>query len=107
MVGHELTVEQTEMADLEARDQPGKRDLGSVGRPAEHRFAEESAAQFDAVEAADELGIAIGIGAPAFDGMGMARRREVARCLLDRAVDPCLVAIGAGTNHRVERPCRE
>ena len=32
MVGHELAVEQGEIADFQARDQPGERDLRGVGR---------------------------------------------------------------------------
>ena len=55
VVGHELAVEQREIAGLEARDQPGERDLRGVGRAAEHAFAEEGAAELDAVEPADEL----------------------------------------------------
>ena len=50
MIGHELAVEQGEAADLEARDQPGERDLRRVGRAAEHAFAEKGAAEAHAIE---------------------------------------------------------
>ena len=55
VLGHELAVEKREIADLEARDEPGQRDLRRVGSAAEHAFAEEGAAEADAVEAAGEL----------------------------------------------------
>ena len=54
VVGHELAVEQGEIADLQARDEPGQRDLRGVGRAAEHAFAEEGAAELHAVEPADQ-----------------------------------------------------
>ena len=54
VLGHELAVEKREIADLEARDEPCQRDLGRIGLPAEHAFAEERAAEADAVEASGE-----------------------------------------------------
>ena len=57
VAGHELAVEQGEAADLQPRDQPGQRDLRGVGHPAEHAFAEEGAAELDAVEPADQLAV--------------------------------------------------
>ena len=44
---------------LQPRHQPGERDLRRVGRAAEHRFAEEGAAELDAVEPADEVALAV------------------------------------------------
>ena len=62
MIGDELAIEQGEAANLQARDERGERDLRRVGGAAEHRFAEEGAAEFDAVNAADQFLIL-----PAFD----------------------------------------
>jgi len=42
--GHELAVEQGEVADPQSRHQPGQRDLRCIGHPAEHRFAEKGPA---------------------------------------------------------------
>ncbi len=54
------------MTDPQARDEPRQRDLRGVGPAAEHRFAEESAAKADAVEAADELAF-VAVAVPAFN----------------------------------------
>ena len=53
MRGEELAIEQREAADAQPRDQPGQRDLRRIGDAADHRFAEERAAQRKAVEPAD------------------------------------------------------
>ncbi|MEA3081991.1 MAG: hypothetical protein QOD54_1659 [Sphingomonadales bacterium] len=55
MLGHELTVEKREIADLKARDKPSQRNLGCIARAAEHALAEERAAELHAIEAANEL----------------------------------------------------
>ena len=82
--GLELAVEQGEPADAQPRDQPGERDLRRVGRAADHAFAEERAAERQAVEPADQL-----VAVPAFDRMREARARGASmKTLLDRAVDP-------------------
>src|SRR3546814_2254678 len=47
----ELRVEQPEAALAQAQHELGEGDLAGVGRPAEHRLAEEGGAQRDAVEA--------------------------------------------------------
>ena len=93
VVGHELAVEQGEAADLEARDQPGQRDLRRVGRAAEHAFAEEGAAEPDAVKAADQLAA---VAVPDLDRMGVAAGVEGEHGALDLAVDPGFLAVGAG-----------
>ncbi len=54
MVGHELAVEQREIADLEPSDEPGQRDLRCIRRAAEHAFAEKGPAEPDPVKAAHE-----------------------------------------------------
>jgi len=102
MVGHELTVEQRELAYLEPRDEPGKGDFGSIGLSAEHRFAKKGAAQFDPIESADQFACPIAIDVPAFDRVCMTRSVEVACRLLDRAVDPRFATIGASTDDGVE-----
>ena len=97
MLGHELAVEQREIADLEARDQPGERDLRRVGRAAEHAFAEEGAAELHAVEAADQR-----VAVPHLDRMGVARAVEREHRVLELGVDPGLLAVGAGGDHAGE-----
>jgi hypothetical protein len=79
MLGHELAVEQPVAADLQPRDQPGERDLRGVAAAREHAFAEEGAAERDAVEAAGELAVL-----PAFDRMGVAEPVKLGEALLDR-----------------------
>ena len=91
------------MADLEPRHEPGERDLRGVGSPAEHRFAEKGTPQFDPVQATGEGALAGLVVMPAFDRMGVARGVEVARRLLNGAVDPRFAAIGAGADDVVER----
>jgi hypothetical protein len=102
VVGDELAIEQGEMADLEPRDEPGERDLRRVGRVAEHRFAEKGAPQLDPVKAADEIARPVLMGDPAFDRMGVAGVVQVACRLLDRSVDPRLLAVGAGEDDGIE-----
>ena len=65
---HELAVEQAEAADDQPRHQPGQSDLGGVGLQRHHRFAEESRAEPDAVEAAGQLAVL-----PDLDRMGAPR----------------------------------
>ena len=94
MVGHELAVEQGEAGKAHPRDQPGKRDLGRVGAARHHRFAEEGAAERDAVEAAHQF-----LPVPDFDRMGVAAFVQVAIGALDGVIDPgggpVLRALGA------------
>jgi hypothetical protein len=97
MLRHELTIEQSEIADLQARDQPCKRNLRSVTSAAEHALAKEGAAELDAIEAANELAIA-----PYLDRMGMTRLMKRKHCAFELGVDPCLVAVGASRDHCLE-----
>lgn len=85
MIGLELAVEQREAADPEPRDQPGERDLGSIARAADHRFAEKGAAQRQAVKPADQP-----VAVPAFDRMGVAEPVQRGEHRLDLAADPRL-----------------
>ncbi len=66
MVGHELAIEQQEMAEPEPRHKPGKRDLRRIGSKAEHRFAEEGAAKAHPVEATNQFAV-VALAMPAFD----------------------------------------
>jgi hypothetical protein len=81
VIGHELAVEEVEAADPQARDQPGERNLGGVGRRGEHALAEEGAGEAHAIEAADQLR-----PLPHLDRVGAATGVEVAVALLDRGV---------------------
>ena len=80
-----------EAADLQARDEPGKRDFRRIGHPAEHAFAEKRPAELHAVESADQLG-----AVPDFDRMGVARRMKRQHRAFDVGVDPGLLAVRAG-----------
>ena len=84
----ELAIEQGKTADTQPRDQPGERDLRCIGDAADHRFAEESAAQRQPVEPAGEP-----ITVPHLDRMRMALLVQRDEGGFDLAVDPCLLAI--------------
>lgn len=49
MIGHELAIEQQEMAEAKPGYEPRQRNLRRVGATAEHRFAEEGPAKAHAV----------------------------------------------------------
>ena len=78
-----------------------ERDLGSVARAVEHAFAEERAAERDAVKAADE-----GFALVDFEAVAMAALVELAIEHADARIDPGARAAGAGLGaaleHRVE-----
>ena len=97
MLGHELAIEQPVAAHDQPRDEPGERDLRSVGARGEHALAEEGAAELDAVDASDERAIG-----PAFDRMGMAEPMEEIVAAFDLVVDPGLLTVGAMTDDRIE-----
>ncbi len=54
VIGDKLRVEQPVAAGNEPRDQMHQRDLRGVARAVEHAFAEEHAAERNAVETADQ-----------------------------------------------------
>jgi hypothetical protein len=89
MIGLKLAIEQGKAARLQSRDEPGQRDLGGVGRAADHALAEKGAAEREAVEPADQP-----IAVPAFDRMRIAQAVERDEHVLDRMVDPSVGAIG-------------
>jgi len=98
MIGDELAVEQGEPAEAEPRHEPGECDLRRVCTTGEHAFAEECAAQTDAVEAAGER-----VAVPAFDRMGVTGIVERAIGLLDHRIDPGFRPVGAGADDIGER----
>ena len=97
MLGHELTVEQSEIARLQASDQPGERDFRRVADAAEHAFAEKGPAELHSVDPAGEP-----IVTPDLDRMGVARSVQGEHGLLELGVDPRLLAVGAGGDHSGE-----
>jgi hypothetical protein len=97
MLGHELAVEQSEIADLEPSDEPGQRDFGRIARPAEHALAEECATELHSVEAADQLAATTDL-----DGMGVTGLVQRQHRALELPVDPRLLAVGARGDHRCE-----
>src|SRR3954453_19907340 len=98
MLGHELAVEQSEIAGLEASDQPRQRYLRGIGHAAEHALAEERPAELDAIEPADQLAL-LPFGVPRLDRMGMARAVEREHRMLELGVVPRFLARGAGGDH--------
>ncbi len=98
---HELRVEKLEAADHEACGEMRKGDLLGIGFAMEHALAEESGAERHAVEAADKLPLP-----PAFDGMDVALREQLAVKRADARIDPGLVASfvsrGAAIDHAGE-----
>ena len=97
MVGHELAIEQQEMAKPEPCHEPCQRDFRRIGAKAEHRFAEKGATEAHPVEAADQLAI-FALAVPAFDRMRLTGGVQAERRALDVGVDPCLLAVGAGVD---------
>jgi hypothetical protein len=88
--GHELAVEQGEMANAKAGNEPGHCHLRCIRHSTEHRLPEEGPAQFHSVKTADELA-----AVPAFDGMRVADGVQAQRCPLYHRIDPGLIPVGA------------
>src|SRR5437868_2013877 len=88
-----LGIEQDEMLSLQLFDQSGQRDLGGIRHTMEHRFAEESAADRNAVEPACEL-----ILLPCFYGMRVTERMQIFVARYDLVVYPGLVTSRACSN---------
>ena len=101
VLGDVLGVEQPVAAGAQARDQMHQRDLGGVARAVEHAFAEEGAAERDAVKPAHQRVAVIDL-----DGMAMTVLEQTAIDLADAVVDPGAGAVGfslgAAVDHRVE-----
>lgn len=91
MVGHELAVEQIEIARLQPRNQPNERDLGRIGAARKHRFAAKGPADRQTVKPADKLTVL-----PAFDTVRMAGLMQRQEGLDDFVVYPAFAAIGSG-----------
>jgi len=83
MRGDELAVEQVPAARDQPRDEMRERDLRSVARAADHRFAEEGAPERHAIEPADEPPVP-----PAFDAVRMTEAKEPPIAGGDDRVDP-------------------
>ena len=94
MIGHELAVEQSEIAGLQSRNQPSQRNFRGVRRVAEHAFAEKGSPKLYSIKSAGEL-----VADPHFERMGMAGRIESEHCPFDVGVDPGFLAIGAGGDY--------
>ena len=92
---HELAIQQGVTTRLHPCDEPGERDLGCIGHPAEHAFTEEGSSELHPVQPADQLP-----AMPDFDRMRVARRIQSQHGTFDIGVDPCLFPIRARTNHR-------
>lgn len=86
------------MSNAKAGNEPRERDLRGIRSAAEHRLAEESAAELHAIKAADKL-----FAEPAFDRMRVADCMQAQRRPLDDIVNPRFVAVGAGEHYLMER----
>jgi len=103
MGGFDLAVDQSEFPFLQLRRQRDEACLGGVRGRGKHRFAEEGAAEGDAVEAAGK-----NIPLPDLYGVGVSEVMEGAVGLPHFRRDPGAVLSGAwppaGGNHRPEGP---
>src|SRR6185369_51997 len=90
-----------EAAGAQARDQMDERDLGRVARAMEHAFAEEGAAERDAVEAADQRVAVVDL-----DAVAMPALVELVVEHADAGIDPGALTpwlrLGAAVQHAVE-----
>lgn len=102
----ELAVEQFSPAHAQGCDQPCQSHFRGIADPAEHRFAAKDPCKADAVEAADQPFLAIGISYPRLDRMGRAQAVQFTITFADTGADPALFGIGtwrsAMVDHRVE-----
>ena len=101
MFGHILRVEQLEPAGNEAGNQMHERHLRGVAGAVKHAFAEEGAAEIDAVKAADQI-----VTLPYLDAVGVAQVVQPEIEIADALVDPGVVAArlrrGAAGDHGLE-----
>ena len=101
MFGLELAVQEHIAADDQPGDEVRQRHLAGVPGGREHALAEESTAETDTVETADQNAVLA-----AFDTVGEASIMELAIKVANRIVDPGVrmarSRIGAGRDHRVE-----
>ncbi len=101
MRGNELAVEQSPSACNQPRDEVRERDLRCVARAADHRFAEEGAAERHAIEAAGELAVQ-----PHLDAVCMTELEQPLVARLDDGVDPrrrpVVGGLGAERHHLAE-----
>jgi len=95
MLGHELAVEEREIADLKPGHEPGQRHLRRIAGAAEHALAEEGAPELHTIKASDELA-----AQAHFDRMGVTRLVERKHRPLELTVDPGLLAVRAGGDDR-------
>ena len=79
----ELAVEQPPAARAQPRDEVGERDFRRVARPADHGFAEKSAAERHAIKPARKLALQ-----PAFDAMRVPQPEQPVIARLDDRIDP-------------------
>ena len=86
-----LRVEQHEPSFAKALDEVYEGHLGRIAHAVEHRFAEECAAQSNAVQSAGQLPLV-----PAFDAMRESRTEEPCVRANDLSRDPGGIAISAG-----------
>ena len=101
MIGDELGIEEPVVAGPEPRHQMDEGDLGRVAREVEHALAEKSAAEADAIEAADQLAVFVHL-----DRVAVAALVELAIEIADARVDPGARAPGIGCEQPAMTPSK-
>src|SRR5579859_5354379 len=101
MVRYKLSIEKGVAAFLHQGGEIGQRRFAGVGGAREHAFAEEGAAETEAIEPADQLAVL-----PALDAMGEAGMMQIGEQADDFGIDPGFRAarrrFGAKLEHLVE-----
>src|SRR5260221_9248761 len=101
VLGHILRVQQTVASGLEPRDQMDQGNLGCIAGAVKHAFAEEGAAERDAIKAADELGAVIDLhrmAVPAF----IERAVNATNAHVDPGARPVLLRLRAALDNCVK-----
>lgn len=101
MIGHELAIEQRETRKTHARRQPRQRDLGRVGPPRYHAFAEKGSPQRHAIQPANQF-----LALPYLNAMGKANLMQVPIGALDRMIDPGRWPVRRSFGAKLDDPCK-
>jgi hypothetical protein len=89
MVSHKLAIQQFKTANVKPRNQPCQSNLGSIGHPRKHAFAEERASQYKSIKPTHKAAFR-----PTFNAVRPAKAVQPAKGLLDVRVNPGVLPIG-------------
>ena len=93
MIGHKLTVQQSEPPDNQARHEPRQRDFGRISGTRKHALPAKSTANDKAIKSADQCLFTLFIDRPTFHTMGMTAVMKQAKGLFNIGIDPGFAAI--------------